>query len=415
MRLDSGVALVLAGIAVVLFAPVLSIRPLETDNVYALAWVHSAPLTAVIVGDAAILPEWRPLPYATVWLTHRLLGLDGAAVHFAVNLLVWIACAWLVYRLVRDATDSAAAGFVAGVFLLSDTRVSWTLTAIIDRQMSLACVFGLLAWWLVVRSSHRPSGGRLASIAILLVASALSKEFGLAFAVAVLVAGVGQRRFAYAAASAIAIYAALRLCAVGLNTGGFCENQYLFFALRPVCMTVSAESFTQAAYNVGATLINFIVQGLLSDLGRPVLAQRRVLISVCALAAVTLALVRGDRRVRPLVWIPIATAALNFLLYRDRNQLAGACAVAILAGVGLAAGSTMVRKPATRIAAAAVIAALLLLQAAHTRRVVADVAADVNNNEPCDTEHFDRPFVREFIVIVKTHFGLDDPRCLNPW
>jgi hypothetical protein len=75
----------------------------------------------------------------------------------------------------------------------------------------------------------------------------------------------------------------------------------------------------------------------------------------------------------------------------------------------------MVRTPFSRGTAAVVIIALLLLQATHTQRVVADVAADVNNNEPCDTQHFDRPFVREFIAIIKTRYALDDPQCLNPY
>jgi hypothetical protein len=415
-RLDIGAALLLAGMAIALFAPVLSMRPLEADNVYALAWVHSAPLGAVFIGDAAILPEWRPLPYATLWVMHHLLGLNGMTVHFIVNLAIWIACAWLVYGLVRDVSGSVAAGLIASLFLLSDTRVTWTLTSIIDRQMSLACLFGLLAWRLVIRSPHPPRRARVAGIALLLIASALSKEYGLAFAVAVLASGLRQRPFAYAALSAIAMYVVLRLSATGFSAGSYCEVQAFFLEARPVCMTTaSPQSLSQAAYNVGATLTNFIVQGFFSDHGLLVFARRRVLISVFVLAAVALALARGDRRVRMLVWIPVATAALNFPIYADRNQLAGACAVAILVGAGIAAGGSMVRTAGSRRVAAAVIVALLFLQAADTRRVVADEAADVSNDEPCDTEHFGRVFVREFIAIVKTHYGLDDPQCLNPY
>jgi hypothetical protein len=396
---------------VALYAPLFHLIPFEEDNVYVLAWSAATPVSRILAVDPFYYPEWRPLAYATVWIEQH----AGApiALHFLVNLGLWIATAWLVYRITRALAASEVAGVLAGVLVLSDARATWTLVAIVERQTSLACIFGLWALWLAMRSSPRLSGRRQAAICVLLTASTLSKEYGAAFTVAMAAYGVFERRrdlWQPAAAAALA-YFAVRMVVVGAITQPYCEEMYLFGTARDVCVDVtSPASYPQLAYNAFATLVNLPLLGLLSGAGQPIFAESRLATGLLFSALAVAALIKGPRVMRLIAAAAVANGLLSIMIYRDRNQLAGACALAILAGVGLRPALDALPR-ALRTALVAAIIGLIAAQAVLARALVIERGAIAAQVDPCRLEIMDRPFVPSFVTTLKRAYGRPDADC----
>jgi len=397
-----------------LYWPVFDIPPFEEDNIYALAWVAAVPAVALLTVDPAIYPEWRPLAYATVWLEHAAGG--SVTAHFAVNLALWIGCAWLVYRIVETLAQSRPAALLAAALVLTDPRATWALVSIIERQTTMACAFGLGALWLILRrDGDRLTGPTTAGVIALLLASALSKEYGLAFTVAVAGFGLARRRADLAVPALVvgAAYVLLRSAIAGGASAPYCEDMYFFSTRRAVCLEpLQLASFPQLAYNVAATLVNMPLLGLLSGAGEPILAEYRLVVGLLFTALAATALVRGPVAVGMIAIVPIANAFLSLMIYRDRNQLAGACALAILAGVGLRPALGLLRSRALRIAAIAAIAALLTSQAILAHALVVEERSKAKAIEPCGSAIRERPFVPPFIAAIKMRHGLADPFCL---
>jgi hypothetical protein len=386
--------------------------PFEEDNVYVLAWSAATPAARVLAVDPHYYPEWRPLAYATVWAEQQ----AGAPIawHFGVNLALWTACAWLVYRITRQLADSDTAGLLAGLLVLTDPRATWTLVAIVERQTSIACLLGLCAVWLTMPRTGRISGARQAAIAALLVASMLGKEYGAAFTVAIAAAGLPQRRrdLWLPAAGAAVVYLAVRMLVVGAVTQPYCEEMYFFGTARDVCVDIlSPATYPQLAYNAAATLTNLPLLGLLSGTGQPIFAESRLLTGVLFSALAIVALIKGPRTTRMILLIATANGVLSVMIYRDRNQLAGACALAILAGVGLRPVFDALSPRVLRTGLIATIVALIAAQAVLARALVVERGAIAAQIEPCGLEIMNRAFVPPFVASLKRAYGLDDPDC----
>ena len=81
-----------------------------------------------------------------------------------------------------------------------------SLVLIEERQSSLACLFGLAAWLTIARAGNdRLTPAASAGVSLLLLASILSKEYGLAFAGATAAYAIGERRRNLAAAAVAAV------------------------------------------------------------------------------------------------------------------------------------------------------------------------------------------------------------------
>src|SRR6185436_8455391 len=133
--------------------------------------------------DPVIYPEWRPLSFATLWLQYRWQHLDHLGAYHAVNILFWVMCVWIVYQLIVHFTSSRLAAAIVSGLLVTDVRAITAVTNIIERQTTLATMFGLGAIWVVAGDSTKRIGtGKCVAIGLLCLASALSKEYGLAFA-----------------------------------------------------------------------------------------------------------------------------------------------------------------------------------------------------------------------------------------
>lgn len=408
--------LVLAG---VLYAPALDILPLHGDNLYVLAWVDQARFADLLPLDPAIYPEWRPLSYLTIWVEHRLFDLRAVFLHHAVNLLLLASCGWLVYRLAAELGGSRASAALAGVVFVADPRTLESLVWIVERQTLIACVCGLTALLVALRAG---SGGfrwrEVVLVAALLLAAALAKEYGLAFALAIAAYGALIRHPALATSgvAAAAVYAAMRQAFSAGATAEYCEDMGFFLATREVCFDgVSMAAAPQMIYNVAATAFGTLIPGLLGETGaynlRPVLLVFGG--TIFCLAAIGVA--RGPRFLGLLALVPFTNAVLSFMLFRPRNQLIGTCAVAIAFGVGLAhsrrllEGFGSVRLLRMSLAAAGAFVLTLQMARSHTQTRVE--VARLRAEEPCASSVRERPFGNAFVARVKAQFGLADANC----
>lgn len=417
---DRLIFVLLLAVGIALYAPIFAIRPLRGDNLYVLAWVHSAPFSSLLRVDPAIYPEWRPLAYLTIWIEHHLLGIGAVPVHFFVNLLIWTTAAWLIYRIVDEVAASKPAAILAALVPFFDPRATEALTWIVERQTLIACACGLLAILFLARARDRDLTRREAvMVAVALMASALGKEYGLAFAAAIVVFALwhARRVTAIAAVAAMCGYLLLRVVVAGGAVGEYCEDMGYFTTASTYCHETSASGLAQVAYNAAASTVGTILPGLFGDLGEIGIQPRRTVRGLIWLGIAAVGWISSGPMLRMVALVPLFNGLLNFMLYRERNHLVGLCAFAILIGVGLARWRPELRLvPVARTLRVAVIAALALMlswKAYVTSGHVAGVAAHFNGEEPCESSVRERRFGPRFVTLLKTQYGMSNPQCID--
>jgi len=419
-RLAEGLGLFVALAAFTwwIFGDVLNVRPLGGDNLYVLSWANRAPASELLRVDPVIYPEWRPLPYATIWLQFQWSRLDAVPLYHAANLAVWAGCAWLIWNIVAGLTGSRLASGVAAALVLTDVRALTAQTLIVERQSSLAVLFGLAAILVLVRSKEsRPGKPALASVALFCLASAVSKEYGLAFAVAIGAFGLWQRRsdLLVAGASAFAVYAVARWTLAAGATQLYCEYMGYFTSVRKVCYNgLDATSLGQMTYNVVATGIGTVLPGLLQADGQIGLAPMRLAVSAAWLLVAWFGWRQGTWIGKLAALVLIGNTGLNFMIYTARNQLIGVCALGLVIGVGVAALDAWLRsrtQPALRLALVGAMATVICAQAALTRRETGQQVASLLAQEPCveifHTDQHDPALIYD----IKEKYGMSDPGC----
>ncbi len=129
--------------------------------------------------DASVPELYRPLVVASFLLNHSASGPSPFGFHL-VNLLLHAWVSWLVFRLGRELSGSAAAGWAAGLlFAVHPVHVE-AVAPVVGRSELLAAGFALWALLLHRRSGATRSGWSLAGAAFCYLAAALSKENALA-------------------------------------------------------------------------------------------------------------------------------------------------------------------------------------------------------------------------------------------
>lgn len=420
-RLEGAAAfVVLLAVAYVTFGRAFDLRPLGSDNLYVLSWANRAPASSLARVDPVIYPEWRPLAYLTVWLQYRWSGIDGVVAYQVVNLLIWTLCGWLVYRIVVHLAGSPVAGLAAALLVLTDVRAITAQTLIVERQMTMAAGFGLGAMWMLARSrDRRLSTVEWSGLFLLCLAAALSKEYGLAFAGAIVVYGAFERRadLMLPAGAAAVVYAGLRLGFAGGANAAYCEYMGYFSVVRKVCYDgFDATGLTQMAYNVSATGIGTVLPGLFSADGKIGLAPFRLVASAGWLAVAVLGWRKGPRLSRLTGLVMLVNTALSFMLYQGRNQIAAVCVLGIVIGVGLTCAERLLQaRPAgglLRAGAATAVVVLLWAQIAGTRVEVDEQVADLLSQDPCSeimhTDQHDPALIRQ----IKAKYGMTNPDCV---
>ena len=400
------------------YGRVAEIDPFSGDNMRILFWANGTAASAVVHADPALYPEWRPLPYFTVWLQYRWLHLSHLHVYFALNALLWTACAWLVCVIVHRLTQSMSAALLAAAVVLIDQRAV-VLVIIIEHNATLACFFGLLALLMVLDArAQRLTGARWIGLWLLLLASGLSKEYGLAFAGAIAMSSLVERRrdTATAAIAAAVSYGACRLVFAGGGAAPYCQEMGYFFGLGTVCYDDLYWAVVRhMLYNVVATGVGSFLFGLFDAEGRIGIAPVWVAASAVWLVAAAAGWWKGPSYMRAVLLVVGCNAALSFMLYRDRNQVVAVCALGILIGVGLTSIQLLAQGSGSpRLTRAAVVAACLALltwEAVATRNIVASEVADSRQFDPCDALVSGLPDDPVFIKHVKVTYGMPDSDC----
>lgn len=407
----------LLALAWAIFGDARHLPPVSGDNLYILDWAARTSASTVLAGEPAFYPEWRPLAYFTVWLQYQWAGLAHTGSYFIVNLLLWTCTAWMVWRVAVSYGVASWLALVAGARILTDTRAVFAVTWINERQMSLACVFGLGALLLSTSDKRKPGHQWQAlALTLLLLASALSKEFGLAFAVTVGYDAWRRRRLdrGLATLAALLVYAVLRIAVTYGAPMRLCEEMGYFGELRTVCFSpVTGAVILQALHNVIATAGASLLPGILGGDGRLAVSPFRMGLSVVWLTLAAVGWWRGSTTSRPTWTLILATAALNFMLYRSRNHLVALCAVSIAAAAGLQilTQAAVWQSRRARAALAAGLAGLLIVDSVRTNRAVSSVVEQERVADPCaelgNIPNLKRGFVRR----VKLRYGLADPDC----
>jgi len=410
--------LAFVALATAIYFPVLGLRPLRGDNLYVLAWVHQAPFNTLLEVDPTFYPEWRPLAYLSIWLEYQLFALSGVPFYLFVNIVLWAVCAWLVYLIILQLTAVRLAAAGASLWLLFDRRAIESLTLIVERQTTLACAFGLLAILVMARAKYRvATPGEAILIGLALFLSPLAKEYGMAFAIAAIGYGVVRRqwRIVTASAAAVAMYVVFRGTAAGFGLHGYCEEMGYFNAIETHCFDPATPiAIRQVIYNTGASIVGTLLPGLLGDEGAFAMSRAQILRGGGMLILAGIGLWLGGPVVRMLAVIPIVNGLLGFAIFRHRNLLVGVCAVAILAGIGLARSSRRTPPAYVRVAGvslAAFVSAVILVRVAHAHLTAREIASLTGVDEPCDSSIRERTFGDPFVRLVKNHYGMPNADC----
>jgi hypothetical protein len=408
----------LALVAVGVYGGAVFVHPLDADNLVSLSVGTRSDPSDYFTGDAHgfYRPAYRPFAELTLWVQNHLVGLQIHS-YFAVNIAIWAAVAMLVYALVVVATDSRVAGAAAAGATLLDPRGILAILWILERQSSLALLLGLTALLLALLPA-RPAVW--ISIGLLILCSAMSKEFGLAFAVAVPLLAWLQRRpwrpIALASVGAVVLYVILRLGVAGGATSRFCDEMGYFRRTREVCYDNYGGfgHIGQQAYNVLASLVGTFLPPLFDSFGTIVTPSARSLVVpaiVTALAA--LAAWQRPRWALPLLSLVVLNAVLNFVLYRTRNQLIGFAALYSTAALGLhwlwlqVAPRAGRWAPAVAVCGAVLVLGWLAQNAVLRPRTVQSFQEIAANSNPCDAQRRFRDVIDPAVVsTLKRRYGV---------
>lgn len=391
-------AAIIALVGGIVAAPALDTPPFGFDNMFSLSLAATGdPVEYFTSPSASFQPGWRPLAYTLIWAQRELVGAGNYASYFVVNGVLWILCGLVLYALVHRLTGSRAAALAAGLLLAVDFRALEGLYWIIERQTPLACVLGGAALWLVAGGAARRPLVLGGAVFLLLLAAALSKEAGLAFSVAVVVAALLRRpawwrAMAVGAGLAVGVYALLRLVLVQ-GSVPFCEDVALLTREREVCYAEipTGELVVQGLWNataaLGATIfpVLFTSQGALREPQGAEILSAGVSLLIAAVAAV--GVVRRPRSALPLVALLVAVAATNAVVYRPRNVVTGAFGFYGAVGVGAACLQMELhrvrRLRAVLVGAAAFLALLVLVRALLLVRDVDAYGRASRAEDPC--------------------------------
>lgn len=349
--------------------------PFAADNVDALALSTRSDPTVFFTHAGEV---WRPVSYFTLWAQYQLAGLDIGG-FFGVNILLWGLCALFVYLLAYVHTGLVLAAAGAGLMTLTDGRFFTPLVWIVERQTMLACIFGVIGLLVAhqLASTERRRTGSMAGLFVLLLLSALSKEFGLAFAFGVATIGLLRarrpRELVVVGVGAVVVYGALRGLVGGLDFGagggdnrGFGESQSS--EGRGLCQTVGFGAnprdicygdltllgqLAQFAWNIGASFVGIFFPSVIGDngnllapdvlgsaLGGPSyyegFAFRSLPVPLVVSALAIVAWLKRPAIALPLLAVIVANAVLDFQYYRERNIIVGMVALHVAAAIGIA-------------------------------------------------------------------------------
>lgn len=143
-------------------------KSIFSENVWAFMGVHSF--------------FYRPLQFAAYWVLYRFVGPAPGYYHL-LNVLVCVATVWVIYRLGREITSSAAAGFFGallwGLHPAHVEVVGW-ISALADAGAGLFYLLGFLLFVRAERAASRPLARHVAA-ALAFLPALFFKEIAISF------------------------------------------------------------------------------------------------------------------------------------------------------------------------------------------------------------------------------------------
>jgi hypothetical protein len=424
-RLDAahlGAFAILACLVLLTYAQALQIRPLHGDNLTILSWAARADWASFLRGNPLLYPQWRPLAYLTIQLQFWLVGVEHVAWYFVSSLLLLLALGYFVFLLVSVLSGSKLSAMIVASAMVVDERFVEVMKWITGRQTPLAALFGLTA--LLMVSSTAGGAMRawhLGAIFLLLLAAPLSKEYGLAFACAVLTYALSKpaehkRRLAAVAAAAVVVYMGIRLAVVGVG-GDYCNQIAFFNQVRELCYgeMEPAARISQYLYNVVASGIGILLPGLLASNGRLSVSPVLVAGSLIWLFLAVVGWRRLLNKTLPMLLLIAFNALLSYLVYRSRNQIVGALGLYASAGVGLAYLLSWAKRQRVN-RSLLLLGGFLLIgwtgaQAVQTRQTFDREVATMLRQDPCTALDDPMRYDRELVQHIKHRYGMSNPDC----
>jgi hypothetical protein len=408
-------------------------RPLDVDNTITLSFLFRADVSEIFSGPFPDLPAYRPIAYAVNLLEYRLFGMRFGS-YFLFNVVVWAACALLLYLVAHRITRSRLAAAAAAALFAVDGRNESALYWLVEVQSTLAVAFGLAAVFIVAAtpSDARITPIRAVVIGACLLVSALCKEFGLTFsAVVVLIALLNRqpswRRLLASSAIVVGIYIFSRVIFGGAPAlDNYCEIMGFFFNGRYVCYRdfSMSDRVQQYIWNSFATTIGTFLPTLFSVNGSfDPRFNLKLFNEVCIVALFMLALIKQSRLALAALSIILISAALNFPIFRPRNHLVGMTGLYIGAALGLTVLFARLprRSPRAWMASAVmlVMSFIIAYRALDATSAAAGYVARSRAFDPCRWSDAFYPETlrgidQSAVTRLKTHYRLDDPTCQLP-
>jgi hypothetical protein len=242
---------------------------------------------------------------------------------------------------------------------LVDPRIAHPLHWIVNRQLTLAVVFGV-SGIVLMQYAIEKSKIKSASVLVctLLILSALSKEYGLAFLGFVVVLGFFLHRKHLKIILMIAIFAIITY--FGLRFGlarvsssvDYCEEIGFKDNSLELCYNDYEPNIRKNFYlwNIGASFVGTFLPDLFSDVGQWVgiefspnililpgsdVSVTEIVFGILIILLVILSFIKFPKFSVSFLSLVIFNAILNFLLYRPRNLFIGMVGVYGLIGIGI--------------------------------------------------------------------------------
>ncbi|MDO8795061.1 MAG: hypothetical protein Q7J25_10630 [Vicinamibacterales bacterium] len=409
-------AAIFSALSVIHHDALLHSRPFWGDNLLILEWAARTPWQEILHGDPRYPLEFRPIPHLVMWTEYQLWGVAPVFPYLLFNLTAWAGAVWLTYRISQRLTRHMTGAIIGTAFLIT-ARSSHTITLyLMGRQTGLACLFGMAAVYFVFQN-RSPGLRRTVLLFALLMASALSKEYGLAFCGGIALWGLRYGRLDYsrAALAALGVYAGLRM--LEYTPSLHCEVSGYFGGDRTICFEgINVTVLTQAAWNASVSLMQTVLPGFFSAYGTFEPDPGRLLRSTFWLALLV-PFFRRAPALAALAALVIATnAALNVPLFRSRNTMVGLTILAVGISIGFDYVETWCRARRTGTLRLVVVAALIVvaLRSITTiERIERDVLF-VGRQDPCSSLEGLAYTGPGFIRQLKLAYGMPNPECAGP-
>jgi len=281
---------------------------------------------------------YRPMLGSLLRTEYLIFGFNPPA-YFTVNLILLILVAVLMYDIIYRKSGEILPALLGTLFFVTDWQIVQTIYVIGEVQVTLAGIFGLSALWLVWFGKDRRI--KPTAVFILLLAAGLSKEFGLAFALAVFIHAIFKREgnwkiYAGLSVGAVLTFIALRFLAVPIAPSG---KEYSSFP------NMLKWFFFNTTSGFVFTFVNLFRPASDGDL--PTFNTLRYpageawLMTIFQIVPVIILFILGiknkdDRRVTiPLLFLLIGNSILFFFNYAFRFHFLGKIGMYAIAGFGI--------------------------------------------------------------------------------